>query len=218
MDLTLAGEPTKYRSINSAKVDPVVRTLRDHGLEIGASLLNFEGERSEKGAHGIWELSYSSVFLDPKSSVIAVEMAIGTCTLEPRRAPLLHLLPDDLAPGYGDAHCWALDFAEVRAEKVRAAFTREEPAIRDYFDLGLFAKRGLDMSSAKFVTVVDTKLAEVGSGPLREKAASFGLDKRRRAIIESAMPSLKAVLRLGEEPFVLGQVLEFYDNLWGKAS
>jgi len=217
VDLTLCGVPTKYRSTNSSKINPIVRTLRDGGEAIGAGLMNFDGDRSEKDAHGIWELHYQSSFLDPKSAIIAVEVAIRTCALPARRAQLLQLLPSDLASGYAEAYCWALDFAEVRAEKVRAAYTREEPAIRDYYDLDLFAKRGLDMSSPEFERVVDGKLAEVGALPLREQPASFGLDKKRRSFVEAARPSLTSVLRLDEDDFDLQGVLSFYDRLWKKS-
>src|ERR1700674_1223046 len=121
-----------------------------------------------------------SFLLPPPSAVIAVEAAIRPVYLEPRKARLLQLLPAQVLGGYSEAHCWALKFAEVRAEKVRAAFTREVPQIRDFFDLGLLARLGVDMDSREFCELVDAKLAELSAVPLHEQPASFGLSQKRR--------------------------------------
>ena len=166
IDVTLPGEPTRYRSTNTTHVNTVVHALGTIGPPVGVTLANYDGQRFEKGAHAIWELIYSSDFLPPKSAVISVEAAIRPIYFERRKAALQQLLPAELVEGYKDAFCWALDFAEVRAEKVRAAFTREQPQIRDFYDLGLLARLGVDMDSEGFRKLVDAKLAELNAAPL----------------------------------------------------
>lgn len=53
------------------------------------------------------------------------------------------------------------DFTESFAEKIRAAFTRKEPAIRDFFDIW-FVKRysEFDFDDVQFRALVRTKLSE----------------------------------------------------------
>ena len=81
-----------------------------------------------------------------------------------RRSPLGQLLKDPLAGNYADAFCWALDAMEARAEKVRAALMRT--AGRDFYDLGLLVRKGVDMSSASFLALVNQKLSELKTPPL----------------------------------------------------
>ena len=66
----------------------------------------------------------------------------------PRRAPLSQLLNDPQVGDYREAYCWALDADEARAEKVRAAFTRE--AIRDFYDLDQLLQAGKDFETEAF--------------------------------------------------------------------
>jgi len=104
--------------------------------------------------------------------------------------------------------------SEVRAEKVRAAFTREEPQIRDFFDLGLLARSGADMDSKEFRKLVDAKLAELSAVPLAEQPASFGLSPARRKALQADQKLLQSVVRIDEPAFDLQTVLDYYNHLW----
>lgn len=56
---------------------------------------------------------------------------------------------------------------EALAEKLRAALTRRDPAIRDFFDLDDAAhRRGLDLGSSEILTLLRDKLAIPGNGPV----------------------------------------------------
>ena len=217
VDLTVPGTPTRDRSTNAGLINAVVRSLQAIAREVGIELVGFDGTRTERGAHAIWEVRYPSSFLPPTSAVIAVEAAIRPLHLDPRKAPLQQLLPAALLRGYAEAYCWALEFAEVRAEKVRAAFTREKPQIRDFFDLGLLAKLGADMDSKEFRTLVDAKLAELSALQLEEQPTSFGLSEGRRKSLQGDRKLLESVVRIDEPAFDLQAVLDHYDALWGKA-
>ena len=118
------------------------------------------GKRSERDAHVTWMLEYGSEFGEQR---IQVEAAIRPVLRPSRRASLRQLLQDRLAGDYAGAFCHALDAAEARAEKVRAAFTREEA--RDFYNLQQLKESGTDFSSAAFQVLVDTKLAELGPLP-----------------------------------------------------
>jgi hypothetical protein len=122
-----------------------------------------------------------------------------------------------MAAPYMDAFCWALDADEVRAEKVRAAFTRIQPEIRDFYHLHLLLETGADLVSPEFVRLVDTKLAEVGHGPLARAEPSFGIipDERAR-LTGQGMKRLEAVVRLDAPRFDIEDLLNLFDDLWGK--
>lgn len=61
----------------------------------------------------------------------------------------------------------AMDMKEAYAEKVRAALTRTEPAIRDLFDLFYAVhKMGIDLNSPDFLTMVKKKLSVPGNTPV----------------------------------------------------
>lgn len=79
---------------------------------------------------------------------------------------------------------------EAYAEKVRAALTRREPAIRDFFDL-FFAVRemGLDFHSSDFLSMVKAKLEVPGNAPIDVSA------ERRRELGRQQEGQLKPVLR-----------------------
>lgn len=218
IDLVVPGEPTKYRSSNSRLVDPVVRALVRTEDMIGIKVAGFAGTRYESGAHATWIVFYRSAFLPPESAVITVEAAIRPVLIDTRRAQLHQLLPARLANGYGEAFCWALDFSEVRAEKVRAAFTREIPEIRDFYDLELLAASGTDMTSGRFTELVDKKLIEVGAMPLSQQPPSFGLTESQIKALEASLPRLMSVLRAGSSPFDVRSTLSRYNYLWNKDS
>lgn len=79
---------------------------------------------------------------------------------------------------------------ELWAEKVRAAFGRREPAIRDFFDLDYALRtKTLNLSAPDFIALVGRKLAVMGTGPEE-------LTGQKRAELERQVETdLKPVLR-----------------------
>jgi predicted nucleotidyltransferase component of viral defense system len=128
---------------------------------------------------------------------------------------LRQLLADPLAGDVRAAKCFALDAAEARAEKVRAAFTRE--AVRDFYDLDRLNESGADLSSSSFIKLVDEKLAELRAVPMAKQGKSFGLtEKRRRQVNAGLARDLPAVLRTDAREFDLDGMLARFDRLWRK--
>lgn len=84
----------------------------------------------------------------------------------------------------------SMALGETLAEKARAALTRREPAIRDFFDLD-FAVRvlGADLTEPQLLSLTRTKLAVPGNGPV-------DLSTRRLADLRSQLDArLRPVLR-----------------------
>ncbi len=146
---------------------------------------------------------------------LKLEVSIRPQLRPAREVRLRQLLVDPLFGDATAASCFALDADEARAEKVRAAFTRE--AIRDFYDLDQLLAAGADFKSKRFIDLVDAKLAELGERPLADQGASFGVDAgRRRKLDQGAARDLPAVLRAGAPAFDLDEVLARFDRLWSK--
>ncbi len=84
----------------------------------------------------------------------------------------------------------AMAVREAYAEKVRAALTRKEPAIRDFFDL-FYAVRemGLDFHDPDFLSTVKAELKVPGNAPADASA------ERKRELDRQLEGQLKPVLR-----------------------
>jgi predicted nucleotidyltransferase component of viral defense system len=209
-DFVIPGEPSRAGRVNAARIEPVRTALLELAPELGAAIRFPGGIRYQKNAHVVWMLDYAS---DLGRQEIKVEVSIRPVLREPRRVPLRQLLNDPLIGDYAGAVCHALSADEARAEKVRAAFTREEG--RDYYDLGQLMDAGTDLSSAAFIELVDRKLAELRYAPVSLQGPNFGLDdRRRRSLVSSIRRDLPAVLRADVPPFDLDTMLHRFDGLW----
>jgi len=184
--------------------------LGEIGRVVGVSARFPAGELFEKAARCVWQLEYPSEF-GPQG--LRLEVSIRPVLRPPREVSLRQLLVDPLAGDGRAAKCFALDAAEARAEKVRAAFTRE--AVRDFYDLDRLHESGADLSSPAFIELVDAKLAELGAVPMAKQARSFALTEKRRRQVEAGLArDLPAVLRTKAPQFDLAAMLARFDRLW----
>lgn len=211
-DFVLPGSPARASLPNARRMQSVRDALREIVPVVGLSAMFPAGELFEKATHGLWQLEYRSEF-GPQG--IKLEVTIRPLLRDPRKVRLRQLLQDSLAGDSGAAFCWALDAGEARAEKVRAASTRD--AIRDYYDLEQLLDEGADLASSKFIGLVDAKLAELRAGPLREQARAFGMTEvRRRGLDASVSRELASALRGDAPTFDLAKMLARFDKLWRK--
>lgn len=198
-DFVIPGHPSPRKRDNAVRVNKVRDALRSLASSVGVTYRFPDGDRSNRDAHAIWELRYPSEF---GAQGILLEVSIRPTMRQARRAKLRQLLNDTIVGDNTHAFCWALDPGEARAEKVRAALTRE--AARDFFDLGQLIDAGADLSSPAFIELVDAKLAEPDGPPLRELPRDLGLTGVRRArLLQSIAGDLPAMLRVNAPPFNL---------------
>jgi predicted nucleotidyltransferase component of viral defense system len=211
-DLVVPGTPSRAGGTNARRIEPVRRALQDLRAELGYVIDLPGGERFEKNAHVFWLLDYRSEF---GRQTIKVEVSIRPLLSPPRSVRLGQLVDDPSLGDYSAASCYALSEDEARAEKVRAAFTRE--AIRDFYDLDRLADTGADFVSPEFLKLVDAKLNELNAPAFADQARSFGLTSARRAKLEDSLKKeLRAVLRQDAPAFDLESVLERFNRMWGK--
>jgi predicted nucleotidyltransferase component of viral defense system len=209
-DFVLPGTPSKAKRDNILRIHEVRDALKTVAPAAGVTVLFPAGQDSEKGSHCIWQLDYPSDF---GRMGVKLEVSIRPLLRKPRKVPLRQLLDDPMINGWQASWCCALDEHEARAEKVRAAFTRN--AIRDFYDLERLLDLGVDLSSASFKSLVDLKLAELHAPPLAAQARSFGLVGARRRELEAGVRSeLAAVLRADAPSFDLDAMSSRFDKLW----
>lgn len=137
-------------------------------------------------------LQYESA-LTGENETVKVEVAVREPIIEPAvlctgrtllRQPVAEEVPN------ADLSLCVLSLRETYAEKVRAALTREPPAIRDVFDIDDAVRRKrLDLSEPQFINLVHRKLAIPGIAPIDTSRA-------RRELVEDQLEThLKPVLR-----------------------
>lgn len=209
-DLVIPGTPDRSRRANAQSVNRVRDALKALSPAVGVRAQFPGGEISERGAHATWQLDYDSDF---GRQGVRLEVSIRPVLRPPRQVVLRQLLADPLAGDYSQACCWALAADEARAEKVRAAFTRD--AIRDFYDLDRMMAVKADFASKKFLHLVDAKLAELNEAPLAAQPATLGVTAARRRVLDAALRrDLPAVLRLGAPSFDLDAMLARFERVW----
>jgi predicted nucleotidyltransferase component of viral defense system len=119
----------------------------------------------------------------------------GDLMLPPLRQPLQTLLQDAYNPGklaFPSFEALVLSDQEAYAEKVRAALSRQTPAIRDFYDITAIANSGFDLTASDFVELVGRKLAA-------DTGAQIDLSKGKQlALQERIQGELHGVLKTGE--------------------
>lgn len=137
-------------------------------------------------------IGYTSL-LSGDNDIIKVEVALREPLIEPAdRYPARTLLVDPVsrAPLLVPVPLVCISFAESFAEKIRAALTRREAAIRDFYDIDYAVRRlGLRMDDAHLLSMVKQKLSVPGTP---EPDVS---DSRLEQLSNQVQTQLKPVLR-----------------------
>ena len=102
-----------------------------------------------------------------------------------------------------------LSIEEAIAEKLRAALTRLEPAIRDFFDIDYLASQHkFDLTDQHLIQLLDKKLKVQGNPPID---MSFSRKEKLKAQINT---ELKPVLRPSDfESFDLDRAFEMITKI-----
>jgi predicted nucleotidyltransferase component of viral defense system len=135
----------------------------------------------------------SKVDISDESAKIKIEVGLREELLvPPARGKVRTLLmnPFTKKPAVPEFTVTALALEEAYAEKMRAALTRREPAIRDFYDIDFAATRlSLDLKSSRFIGLVTEKLKAPDNDPM-------DISPSRREILQTQLDTqLKPVLR-----------------------
>jgi len=169
LDLVIPVAVDTPRNQRRSKMNPIKGIFDELPVTIPgiAGLKTFKGHNESRQYIGY--LEYPSAVMDKKER-IKIEIGI--------REPLLHpsltsetrtivVNPFSGRPLLPVFTVQAMGMKEAYAEKVRAALTRKEPAIRDLFDLFYAVRKmNLDIDDHDFLVMVKQKLDVPGNTPL----------------------------------------------------
>jgi predicted nucleotidyltransferase component of viral defense system len=168
-----------------AALDKLTRTLPS--LRVVDSL---RGANNSKQYLAV--IGYNAV-LSRQQETIKIEVSLREPLLVPAiKAPAQTILRNPLTnkPMVMPLPVRSIDKMEALAEKFRAALSRREPAIRDFFDIDYAVRKsGLRTNNVGFIDQVGQKLAIPGNDPVDVS------EKRREALSRQIDAELKSVLR-----------------------
>lgn len=192
LDFAISTPTTESRSGRRKLVAPVKDHLeriaeRMSAMEVAEALSGHQESRQYRAI-----LRYASV-VTGEHETVKVEVAVREPILEPTvfcagQTLLRHPLPGEVTGS--DLTLCTMSLRETYAEKVRAALTRNPPAIRDLFDIAeaVSAER-LNLFDPAFLALVRKKLAVLGNAAIDDSEA------RRRLLENQLETQLKPVLR-----------------------
>ena len=123
---------------------------------------NPKGQGFNNSTQYIFIIQYPS-FVTARLENIKIEIGLRHPIVDkPVQATIKHFFKDPfsgkdlIVPG----KVLSMSFNEAAAEKLKAAITRRDVAIRDYYDLWCIAESGFDFTKKKFIRIFKKKLAE----------------------------------------------------------
>ena len=192
LDFSIPTASDSTRDVRSRAFAPVKEVIaalptRIPGLE---ALTPLEGHNASTQYNAT--LGYRSL-LAPRTETIAIEIGLREPTLTPPErfqvhTVLLHWVQGGALLETFPARC--LTYAEAMAEKFRAALSRQEVAIRDFFDIDHAVRvAGLDVAGAEFLRLLRIKLAVDGTGAVN--VSPERLDHLRQQVDAQLRPVLR---------------------------
>ena len=143
----------------------------------------------------VGQLCYSSL-ITGQDEAVKVEFSIREPILEPvEHLPARTLLIDPFkqTPALEPLAIPVLSCRETYAEKIRAALTRRDPAIRDFYDVDhAIRTERIDVQDPRLLQLVQAKLSIPGNGPVDTSESKLNLLTRQ------TQTQLKPVLREAE--------------------
>lgn len=192
LDFIVSAPVSITRLQRRVAIEPVKGILEELPNTVPGVIISKAFEGHSESRQYIGHLEYPSVVID-KYERIKIEVGLREPLLIPAEfgtARTVAINPFSLKPLLPELTVIAMALGEIYAEKFRAALTRREPAIRDFFDLfHAVNKKGLNTHDPEFINMVRTKILVPGND-------SVDVSTERRLELERQLKAqLKPVLR-----------------------
>lgn len=214
LDFTYLGsEELNSRSKRSKAIKPVRENMPEFLKHLKLKSEKPKGEGFNNSTQYMFEILYPS-FITEKDGNIKIEVSLRQAPIDrPVHSVINHFYKDpftgkDLIP---TNEILSLSLNEAVAEKFKAAITRKDLAVRDYYDLWHIAESRFDFHDKKFQDIFKKKLkAEGYKGDFKH---NFGLSKEAiEELYRQIDTDLMPVIRLGEH-FDLNKVFERFNKI-----
>jgi predicted nucleotidyltransferase component of viral defense system len=205
LDFAIPMHVNACRAERSRAADAIKRAVAD----VSGRLPCFSCHTELKGANDSTQyngvVTYQSIVSGQQETVL-VDVSVREPSLtEPAMLPARTVLLDPIGgrPAVPDLNIACITALEAMAEKFRAALSRRDVAIRDFYDLDYAARHlSVDFAGPLFIDMVRRKLAIPDNPPVDVGA------ERMTALRRQVEPKLKTVLREKEfRDFVLDRAI-----------
>ena len=208
--------PLTARSQRSKAITPIREKMPDFLKALQLTSDKPEGEGFNNSKQYVFKVKYPSV-LTAKDDIIKIEISLRQPPIDkPVHTEIKHFYQDpftgeDLFP---QGKILSLSWNEAVAEKLKAAISRKDVAIRDYYDLWHIAEFGFDFYNDKFIKLFKRKVTDEGyTGDYRK---DFGLSADNLMLLRRQVDTdLMPVIRAGES-FDLYKVFERFNPILQK--
>ena len=215
LDFTYYGkEELNSRSKRSKAIKPIRENMPGFLEHLELKTEKPEGAGFNNSTQYVFYISYPS-FITGKDENLKIEISLRQRPIdEPVYNTVKHFYKDpftgkDLVPA---SKILALSLNEAVAEKLKAAITRRDLAIRDYYDLWYIKEAKFNFYDKKFLAIFKKKLKDEGyKGDFKH---NFGLsEKAIKDLHKQIKTDLMPVIRLGEH-FNLDRVFERFNKIF----
>jgi predicted nucleotidyltransferase component of viral defense system len=214
LDFTISSNVNlATRSKRSQAITPIRDKMPEFLKHLELKSDKPEGEGFNNSTQYIFNILYPS-FITGKDEGIKLEISLRQTPIDkPVHNVIAHFYQDpftgkDLIP---KNKILSLSLNEAVAEKLKAAITRLDVAIRDYYDLWFISETKFDFKNKQFLSIFNKKLEiEKYKG---DYSHNFGLDKKSTELLYRQIESeLMPVIRIGES-FDLDKVFERFNRI-----
>jgi len=214
LDFTyLNKEQLTSRSKRSRAIIPIRENMPEFLKFLGLKSEKPEGQGFNNSTQYVFPISYPS-FISGKDENIKIEVSLRQVPIDnPVYNSIKHFYQDpftgkDLIPAN---KILSLSLNEAVAEKLKAAITRRDLVIRDYYDLWYIAETNFDFRSKPFITIFKKKLEDEDyKGDYQH---NFGLDESAIELLYHQVETdLMPVIRVGEN-FDLKKVFARFNKI-----
>jgi predicted nucleotidyltransferase component of viral defense system len=192
LDFFISVTVNSTRSQRRAEMEPVKRMFEVLPTAIPGMAISEAIQGHNVSRQYIGNLEYRSAIVE-KQEKIKVEVGVREPLLNPsesKTARTIVVNPFSSLPLLPTFTVRAMELREAYAEKLRAAMTRIEPAIRDFFDVFYAVQEiGLDIHNADFLSIVKAKIEVPGNAPVDVSP------ERKRELYKQLDGQLRPVLR-----------------------
>lgn len=211
LDFSISVSTRSTKSQRKSKIDPIKTSFGELPDSIPGIMILDELTGHNQSRQYIGTLQYDSVVME-KAEYIQLEIGLREpfiLAVNHKHARTIGINPFTHLSLFPRFSVVVMNIAEAFAEKVRAALTRREPAIRDYYDIYLAVTTGkIDISDHRFLELIKTKLKVPGNGPI-----DVSLEKKEE-LSRQLNTQLKPVLRPEDfEKFYLDKVYGILENI-----
>ena len=214
LDFMFSTPPEASISVRRKRMAPVREWVKKISEEMSILTLpeDFTGHNGSR--QYIAYVTYPSVFLTEEAARIKIEVGLREMPLmQPAqmKARTLLINPFTRKSLVPDIDLTTLSMKEAIAEKLRAALTRLEPAIRDFFDIDYLASRNkMDLNDRHLFQLLAEKLKVPGNPPINLSLA------RKEKLKTQINTELKPVLRpVDFESFDLDRAFGLVERIAG---